>query len=207
MQSAFDELTELQPAGIQLTPGNAPTYGFEEHVTKSGMPIRTHHGFSPSAIRQQVWTEDLKITGIWDSVHPPRKAEEQWMPDDIMNTIFETMYPGYPLGSGEAIRAAMDDRLPLAVDVSHVFIQLEQDAMDMAVWKRLQDYTVIKEIHVSSNNGRRDSHQQITKDTFGLEWVRSRAGDGNIPVVLESYMHKLPVSERARQLEIVRGCS
>lgn len=43
MQSAFDELTELQPAGIQLTPGNAPTYGFEEHVTKSGSRRMSSH--------------------------------------------------------------------------------------------------------------------------------------------------------------------
>lgn len=205
MQSAFDELTELAPDGIQLTAGNAPTYDFNEHVTNSGMPTRTHHGFSLSAIRQPVWTEDFEITGSWDSVHPPRKAIADWIPKVLTDIIFETMYPGYPLGTGEAVVAAMKAKLPLAVDVSHVFIQIEQGAMDQSTWKQLQDYTLIKEIHVSANNGQRDSHQKITRDTFGLDWVRNRAEDCDIPVVLESYFHKLSKDDRTRQMDVVRG--
>lgn len=205
MESAFDELCALSPNGVQLTAGNAPTYDFEEHVFASGMSTRTHHGFSKAAYRQNVWTEGHELTGYWNSVHPPKKAAENWLPQIETDIIFETMYPGYPIGNGDMIDAAMTSGLALAVDVSHIFIQLEQGAMQDKTWKRLQEYSRIEEIHVSANDGRRDSHQQITANTFGLEWVSDRTQTDQIPVVLESYFHKLSHDERILQMDIVRG--
>lgn len=48
------------------------------------------------------------------------------------------MYPGYALGTGEEVERAIDDGIALAVDISHVFIQITQGAMSATTWKRLR---------------------------------------------------------------------
>lgn len=178
MQNAAEELLALNPDGLQLTAGNAPTVGFLDWAVETGVPLRSHHGFHDRAIRQRVWTEDLKITGSWHSVHPPHKGPGDWLPDEGFEGCLETMYPGEPLGTGKMIDAAMDRAIPLAVDVSHIFIQLTQGSMAEAQWHRLQDYPRIQEIHVSANRGDRDSHQPISPDSFGLDWARERSSVG-----------------------------
>lgn len=205
MQSAFDDLAALDVEGIQLTPGNAPTLGFAEHLRQSKRATRTHHGFAPTAMRQEVWTETFELTGAWHSVHPPRAASHDWLPAAGANICIETMYPGQPLGSGEALSAAMDAGVRLAVDVSHIFIQREQGVLSDSMWRRLQDYEHVEEIHLSANDGRRDRHAPLAPDTFGLQWARRRSAETSTPVMLECYMHKLSDDERRYQTEIARG--
>jgi len=205
MQSAFEELSTLDVQGIQLTPGNAPTRGFAEGVRRSDVDTRTHHGFSTVAMRQEVWSDAYELTGVWHSVHPPRNAAADWLPAPGANVCIETMYPGLPFGTGDALRATMDAGLRLAVDVSHIFIQRQQGVLGDDTWRRLQDYERIEEIHLSANDGRRDRHAPLAHDTFGLEWARQRSAQGSTPVMLECYMHKLSVDERRKQIEIARG--
>ncbi len=205
MQSAFDDLTALGPNGIQLTPGNAPTYGFMAYVDYVGIPVKTHQGFTPRAIRQKVWQDEQTLSGHWDSVHPPRDVAEDWMPDPVhKDQIIEIMYPGRALGNGAAIEHVMAMEQNLAVVVSHIFIQLNQGSLSKRTWQKLQDYDRIAEVHVSANAGDRDSHAPVDENTFGLDWAREKGASGT-PVVLESYLHKVEDDARRRQMDIVRG--
>jgi hypothetical protein len=207
MRTAFDELAQLDVDGIQLTPGNAPTASFAEYIARFPVVTRTHHGFTPLAIRSEVWNDRFELRGSWHSVHPPRIADAAWLPSKNTKACLETMYPGYPLGSGAALEAAMSAGVRLAVDVSHIFIQREQGVLEDRTWRRLQDYQWVEEIHLSSNDGRRDSHTPITKETYGLVWAQRRLTECSTPVVLECYMHKLTVEGRLRQLELARSVS
>lgn len=197
MARAFDELAALG-TGIQLTPGNLPTPGFREHVARSGVPTRTHHGFAFDARRTEVWVGDTCAVAS-DSVHPPEGGRVP----RVDGTVLEVMYPGYWLGCSADVDRAMRDELPLAVDISHVFIQRSQGVLDDATWRRLADYAHIAEVHVSANDGRHDTHQPLRDDTFGLAWARERLCDGT-SVVLECYMHKLSAAARREQLELLR---
>ncbi len=211
MEAAFGQLAQLGPDGIQLTPGNLPTPGFEPFVQQSGLEIATHHGFAFRARRQDVWIRGQCIVDA-GSVHPERSSRSdlsiaEWLAAQSRPLpVLETMYPGYFLGNSAELHLAMSLGLELALDVSHVFIQLEQGALDSATWRRLAEYPHIAEIHLSRNGGRHDSHWPITTDTFGLEWAQERARDGT-PIVLESYFHKLSEAERRRQLDLARGRS
>ncbi len=205
MHWAFDELVALGPDGIQLTPGNAPTVGFMDHVAGSGVSTKTHQGFTPRAIRQEVWQDEQTLAGRWDSVHPPRQASSDWTPNlQLKDQIIEIMYPGRALGTGEAVEMAMASGQNLAVDVSHIFIQLTQGTMSERTWQKLQDYDRIAEVHVSANAGDRDAHAPVRQNTFGLDWARKKGADGT-PVVLESYFHKVEDDDRRRQMDFVRG--
>jgi len=212
MAGAFDELARLGVA-LQLTPGNLPTPGFEAHVAASGVPARRHHGFSFERRRADVWSAGGACLVSSESVHPPedgegfaRRAWRAWYDAAPDRPVLEVMYPGYALGCGDEVLAAMDARLPLAVDVSHVFIQRTQGAMDDRTWRRLAGYDRIAEVHVSANAGRHDTHQPLAPGdaTFGLAWAREQLRAG-VPVVLECYMHRLTHDERRRQLDTVRG--
>ena len=217
MEAAFRALARLGPDGIQLTPGNLPTPGFEAFAQASGVALRTHHGFDFRARKRPVWRGGQCLVDA-DSVHPESADGgadldgtdldgtdlDQWLDAQARIPVLETMYPGYFLGHGAELDRAMKRGLWLAVDVSHVFIQLERGALDRAAWRRLAEYPHIAEIHVSHNAGRHDTHSPITADTFGLSWARERASDG-IPLILESYFHNLSDVERKRQLDRVRG--
>jgi hypothetical protein len=212
MAGAFDELAALG-AGLQLTPGNQPTPGFAAHVAASGVPTRRHHGFSFEARRADVWSAGGACLVPSESVHPPADGEggegggaawRAWYEAAPRRPVLEVMYPGFTLGCGDEVLAAMDAGRPLAVDVSHVFIQRTQGAMDERVWHRLQGYERIAEVHVSANGGRHDTHRPLADDTFGLAWAREQLRAGT-PVVLECYMHRLTDGERRRQIELVSG--
>lgn len=216
MAGAFDELARLG-AAIQLTPGNLPTPGFEAHVAASGVPTRRHHGFAFERRRADVWAADGACLVASETVHPPADGEaagwRAWYEAAPRPPVLEVMYPGHALGSGDEVEAAMDAGLPLAVDVSHVFIQRTQGAMGDRAWRRLQGYERIVEVHVSANGGRHDTHQPIATAgagagagdaTFGVAWARERLRAGT-PVVLECYMHRMTHDERRRQLDAVRG--
>jgi hypothetical protein len=207
MAHAFDDLARLGTA-IQLTPGNLPTPGFDDHVAASGVVTRRHHGFAFEARTTDAWSADGACLVDAESVHPPRTAAgdawRAWYDRAPAPPVLEVMYPGYALGTGDEVERALDAGLPLAVDVSHVHIQRTQGAMTDRAWRRLAAYDRIAEVHVSANAGRHDSHAPLDAAAFGLAWVRERLA-GGAPVVLECYMHRLTDAQRRAQVELVTG--
>lgn len=214
MRAAFDELATLAGA-VQLTPGNHPSPGFREHAARA--PVRLHHGFSYAARKQDVWSDDARCLVEAHSVHPPlarspaaaaiaARGLGAWLEARPAEDapLLETMYPGWVLGTGDELEDAMRAGAALAVDVSHVFLQLCAGAMRESTWQRLAAYERIGEVHVSANDGSRDAHAPLAPSTFGLAWARERLGDG-VPVVLECYMHRLSRREREDQIALLRG--
>lgn len=207
-RTAWDELVSLGAHGIQLTPGNLVSEGFEAHVRRSGRPTRTHHGFAWTRYRTELYDAEGRADVPRDvSIHPPRATHasfERWLEHArARDQLVEIMYPSYHLGSGEQVRAAMRCRLRLAVDISHLRIQVNAGVLDASTKRALLDYDRIEEVHVSDNDGRADSHRPIGERTPLLAWARERLRAG-APVVYESYMHRLPVDERKRQLDLLR---
>ncbi len=208
MRSAFDDLARLG-TGIQLTPGNHPTPGFREHVARSSVTTRAHHGFAWTARRAETWGPDGACTVASESVHPPKLDAPaaatwwSWYEAAPERPTLELMYPGYTLGDGDAIERVLDAGWPLAVDISHAFIQRTQGAMTATQWRRVMEHDRIAEVHVSANGGRHDSHQPLGDTTFGVAWARERLAAGT-PTVLECYMHRLADDERHRQLDLLR---
>ncbi len=201
MDRAFDDLARLG-AGIQLTPGNHPTRAFREHVERSGVITRRHHSFAWDARKTEPWIDGMCAVDS-ESVHPPRAGEHGgWY--ERAHPVVEVMYPGYELGDGDAVERAMRDGLPLAVDISHAFIQRTAGVMTEATWQRLCDYDRIIEVHVSANGGEHDSHKPLADNTFGLAWAGAKLRAGT-PTVLECYMHKLSDDDRRRQIDRVRA--
>jgi sugar phosphate isomerase/epimerase len=208
MDAALAALAELEPDGVQLTPGNQPTPDFAKKLKRTKLATRTHHGFSFTAFRtRDVWADDGRCLAESDSVHPPAsnaKASEHYFEKRPAELVLETMYPSYALGSGDELERAMALHVPLAVDVSHLFIQRTQGVLSEATLRRVLDYDNVHEVHVSANDGRRDLHAPLTPRTFGLEWAHERERTG-VPLILECYFHRLSLGERARQLALVRG--
>lgn len=200
MGDALTQLLRLGPDGVQLTPGNQPTADFERQL--QGVRTRTHHGYAPRLWKSTVWNEDGTCAVDSDSVHPPRAGRRFALEGGV--PVLETMYPGYALGCGAELDAAMDRRLPLAVDVSHVFLQREAGVLSAATWRRLQDYEAVAEVHVSRNAGRLDSHLPLTAETFGLEWALQKLRAGT-PVILESYLHRVSPAGRRAQCALFDG--
>lgn len=201
MQTAFDTLVALGPDGIQLTPGCQPTPRFATAVSRARLPYSTHHGFSWSARKRPVWEQGRCLVNA-TSVHPPRSFEgwERWL-ERFEGPALETMYPGYVLGTGEQIERAMALGVPLAVDVSHLWIQRCAGVLGPATWARLQAYPHVVEVHLSANDGRADQHRPIQSDTFGLDWARQRRE----PTIVECYLHRLDDGARRRQLDLARA--
>ncbi len=201
MSAAAGELLSLGPVGLQLTPGCVPTRHFAVRLAEHEVTTRTHHGFCFDATRRPVWQGSELLTPA-DSVHPPhtRKVQPETFLAELASgtyrgTAMETMYPGHCLGSGDEIDAAMDLEASLAVDVSHVHMQLHQRVMSAATWSRLQNYAHVDEVHLSSNDGTRDQHRAIDDQTFGIDWALDHAAAGT-PVILENYMQRQPVEDR-----------
>jgi hypothetical protein len=215
MQGAFDELASVGAVGLQLTPGNHPTADFEQHVGRA--TTRRHHGFDFTRRRREVWGAHGQCLVDAESVHPPgvdtpaAAAIEAsgglgpWLEArGADEPLLETMYPGWLLGSGAAIEDAMRLGVPLAVDVSHVFIQLCAGVMRPGTWRRLAAYRNVREVHVSANSGTHDAHAPLTSASFGLDWARERLKSGT-PTILECYMHRLSPAERAAQTHLLTG--
>jgi hypothetical protein len=204
LQSAATELSALGD-GVQFTPGNEPSAHFVLPAT-----AKTHHGFSLRARSQQVWSDEGMCLVTSDSVHPPKLDSnagaryDQWYDNSASRSALETMYPGYCLGTGDALERAMERCWPLAVDISHLFIQRAANVISVAQLNRVFSYGHITEIHVSANNGSHDSHQLICENTFGLRWAQERAGTG-IPLVFEAYLHTVSSDNRKRQIDLIRG--
>src|SRR5436309_2771919 len=123
MGRALEDLAGLEPGGVQLTPGNMPTPGFEERVRESGLAARTHHGWTPVAFKTRtIWNDDGSCAVGSDSVHPPKADAPaaatflDWCESREAPPVLETMYPGHALADGASIEEAMRRRLWLAVD-------------------------------------------------------------------------------------------
>lgn len=195
---AAAELAALAPGrvGLQLTPGCAPSpLGVD-------CPTRTHHGFTPKALRARVWDAG---TLVWrgDSVHPPlaRHVPDGWRPPD--GVVLETMYPGYAaLSNGDQVAAAMAEGWWLAVDVAHLDIQRHHGLLPPSVLARLLDYDRVAEVHVSTSHEHRDAHAKLSPPAWGVEWARHHLAAGT-PVVLECYMHHLSREERLEQVALL----
>lgn len=198
MNDAAQTLLALAPGriGLQLTPGCAPSpLGVE-------CPMRTHHGYTPRALRAVVWNNgDLKWHG--HSVHPPlaRQVPEGWQPPE--NVVMETMYPGYAaLANGEQLTRAMVEGRWIAVDVAHLDIQRHHNILPESVFKEILDYNRVAEVHVSTSEEHRDTHAKLTLPNWGLEWALDRMRAGT-DVVLECYMHNLSHEERLEQVGLL----
>ena len=196
---AAKALLALGFKSLQLTPGCAPSENLPEVI--AGIPTTTHHGYTPTAMRHRVW-HDGDIVTTSDSIHPPKADDASWLWDYAVDDlpVIEVMYPGYALGTGSEIRRAMEAGMRLAVDVSHLFIQIQSGAATQADVAALLDYDFISEIHVSHNDGRHDLHHPLTDTAYGLAWARERT---DTPVVFEGYLHRLTHSERLAQVELL----
>lgn len=203
MAQAFDALAATG-FGVQLTPGNHPTPGFEAHVARSGVAVRTHHGFGFGVRARAVWRDDGALLTHNDSVHPPEatKADVFWarLEREGCPVALEAMYPGQCLGTGEELERAMGLGLVLAIDVSHLFIQRTAGVLTDVVLKRVLDWPKVAEVHVSANDGRHDSHRRLRDDSYGLAWASERERSGT-PLVYEAYLHGLPPERWVEQLE------
>ncbi len=201
---------------LQLTPGNTPISPELLAAALAGVVTRTHHGYSERAYRRQVWSDDRRTCLVGaDSVHPPRFETREdaraWVGaliggeiDLPKGTALETMYGDYALGTEEEIRLAMEAGVLLAVDISHVYLQCVAGVAKPALLKDLFGDSHVAEIHVSANAGQADSHQPIRRDTFGLEEAIRASRERSIPLILESYFHRLTEEERAAQVALLQ---
>jgi sugar phosphate isomerase/epimerase len=212
MDDAFDALSSMAD-GVQLTPGNAPSATARETIARYGVErVRHHHTFAYDALKRPIYTRDGSMQRTLDrwSVHPPLAREhlhyDRWFSLACeASWATEVMYPGEWLGTGAELERAMSARMPLAVDVSHLFIQRCAGAITERTLARVLEYDRVTEVHVSANDGRRDTHQPLTEKTFGLDWARAKLRDEpGTPVVLECYMHKLSIDDRRRQIDLIR---
>lgn len=198
MGEAARTLMALAPGklGLQLTPGCAPS------PIDVDCPQRTHHGFTPHALRARVWNAG-KLVWHGDSLHPPlrKHVDESWQPPE--NGVLETMYPGYAdLSNGEEIEAAMAEGRSIAVDIAHLGIQMHMGVLSADTLEKLLDYERVAEVHVSTSHNGKDTHAAVTVETWGLEWARERMNHGT-PVILECYMHKLSDTQRREQVAML----
>jgi len=199
-QSAYDELSLLNPDGIQLTPGNKVSPNLKENIK---LPYRLHHSFSWTHLKRRIYDDNNIPIDIQynQSIHPPQIGDfDSWI-EKIGDYILEVMYPGYLLGNGKEIEKAINLNKRLAVDISHLFILESQKVIEKSTISKLLDYHNIAEIHISQNAGIYDSHKPIDKNTPYLDWVKSRK---DVPLVYESYLHKLNFEERIRQIDLIR---
>ena len=212
-ESAWRELCALGPDGIQLTPGNLPSEGFARMLATTTMPVRAHHGFVVDELRTKVWGADgrLLVPADGRSVHPPMDRDgidaSAWLESAVdRGVVVEVMYPGYPCGDRE-VESLLEAGVDLAVDVSHLKLQRAAGVLSARVEQRLLDSDRVVEVHVSDNDGVKDSHTALTPAAYGLGYARARArssGAAGVVVVLESYFHKASDGDRRRQLDLLR---
>lgn len=199
MRQAVNELMELRPDGIQLTPGNYPDAGFKEWFLAQKIPYKLHHGFDWHKRRREVWVgkECRALPGA--TVHPPKRVTQGPLPSHLLESshTLETMYPGYYLGDFADLDLLIKHERPLAVDVSHLFLYERKTAACRSV----ATYPNIEEIHISQSYRQRDAHKPICENTFGLRWAVEHAA----PIVLECYMHKLNKKQRLEQIGLLRN--
>ena len=203
---AASTLLELGFDGVQLTPGCAPEPMLHDDLLAAGTPCSTHHGYSNVAMRRRVWDDSGALGSTSDSIHPPLRenATTFWQlaeTDPTALPIIEVMYGPYALGCRQEIARAMTLGLRLAIDVSHLHIQLTAGASTNDSIRALLEYENIAEIHLSHNDGTKDAHQPLQRTSYQAAWAKERQGT---PVVFEGYMHRLSIKERLEQVELLR---
>lgn len=206
---AARQLWTLSPDGLQLTPGCSPSAEFLPWLTQNSIPVSTHHGYTPTALRRPVWSADGTLTSTSDSIHPPKRghpAEAHWLEQVLTSQrrpIVEVMYPGWCLSGTRAIAEALDAELNLAVDVSHLHIQRSAGALDDTTLRRLLESPLVTEVHLSANDGRRDLHHTADITSWGFGWATERSIDG-IPLIYEAYLHRVDHQTRKANIEAIR---
>lgn len=202
-QQAYNELLELNPDGIQLTPGNYLSPNFKDKI---GIPYKYHHGFSWDARKQQVYDENFNVLVKDHSIHPPKRNDYlnffKWV--EGVDNVLEIMYGDYFLSSDKEINYILDLNKPIALDISHLYINYINNTIDCYTIDRLFDYENIKEIHISQNNGKYDTHSEITKDCPFLDNVKYAIRNNDAIVVFESYLHKKSKEERIDKINIIK---
>lgn len=206
-ENAFENLTRLEPDGLQLTPGNLPSPGFQQRVATWGRPTSLHHGFVWDKYKTEVYAGDEPVVDLAKrSVHPPKRVLnfKGWLETMVrLDAVVEVMYPDYVLGCGAEVEAAMEAGLRLAVDISHVYIQVYKGVIEKTTLDRLWAYDKIAEVHVSESDGRADQHRPLSPSAPFLGWALDQQRAGTL-TVLESYFHRLSEDERRRQVEQAR---
>lgn len=124
-----------------------------------------------------------------------------WHTAETRDVLWETMYPGYHLGTGKDLERAMAAGLRLAVDIAHLAIQTHLGALSDGTRRRLEDYSKVEEIHVSRSQRASDAHLPLTPDTPGLDWARARGAA--IPLILESRWHQRSFDEQRAELDLL----
>jgi hypothetical protein len=203
---AYNKLLKLKPDGIQLTPGNKVSANFKEHQT---IPYRLHHAFSWTKVKDPIYDNTGKICRKVlsnQSIHPPvikdyKNTFKFWL-NQLTDEIVELMFPTYYGGNEEEINDILDNKQKIAVDISHLYICQKKSTITEATLRRIFNYSNISEIHVSQNDGTRDSHSPITKDCPFISWAKEKAQD--TPIVFESYFLKISEKEQLQQVNLVR---
>ena len=190
--------------GLQLTPGNpgrwskAPWFRFNRHMGHD-------------------WERMVaKVYGPGDEplwAHGAIHARPNWraLAARGEGLVFETMYPGAQEPAGLIDAAdylfALQERVPVALDLSHADIAIQAGVLTLDVVRALLEKGDVREVHASWNNKKRDSHLPIPED---YSWMADLEGwskaNPDRPVVLEGYFHKLTHSERVRQVALFERC-
>ena len=135
---------------------------------------------------------------------------EELLENNDEQLCFEIMYDPkeYPLSDDDSINYIMDLKNPIALDISHLNILNKQGHINKKTLNRLLEYDKIEEIHISDNDGKRDSHHYISKDTYLLkDWVKERYNDNkDIPIILECFMQRMNQEQRQNQIDIIKSC-
>lgn len=188
---AYKKLKSLKPKAIQLCSGNLIDKDFNQYVSKED---KVHHNFSYKIVAPPVYNSKLELlTHDERSVHTPNKHLDSfdfntWLNKQNENQVFEIMHPGYWLANDEQINYYLDSKRPVALDISHVYILKCQNLISSKTEDRLKNYDNLKEIHISMNEGKKDSHLPATKNSFMVDWVIERKEC--CPIIYEGNFHK-----------------
>lgn len=125
---------------------------------------------------QAMWTEELYTQfcqdhwGDLEYVLPRDSMEDSsyyWLARDFM-IAFENMLPTAPCYNN--LQAVLDSTVPMCVDYSHVNIWCKNNREQTIIESLLASRKAV-EIHLSSNTGRRDSHDYIPEDEWFVDYL------------------------------------
>lgn len=125
-----------------------------------------------------------------------------------VTTAVETMYPSnsdtrWVLDTENQIRQFLSEDLPVGIvaDAAHVFIGITQGVMSPRLMQDLLDSPKLAEIHVSSNDGRRDIHEPVSQ-LWCQEMLVNRT-NRRVPLVYEGRMNHWGVQDVAKHINLV----
>lgn len=131
--------------------------------------------------------------------------------DRHIRLAVETMYPNsavegsqYLLQNAAQVEQLLQDlpELDLVIDMAHLHIwKTESIAQKLQLLDRFADRLL--EIHISDNDGQRDSHTTISDRTWWLSYTQMFPPD--VPIVLESRMNRQSIEQVRQQVQIVQA--